>query len=152
MLTGLRPWIECESPTFDAAAVNRMMDLAAWDLAGLGATVERIAGRMNLGGCLRVGKRPMTRCRIRSEEARQRRQTVARSPSRKQAPSETDGSPHGPSPADQRPFGIVIAEGEDQFLLIGQGVGLDFQRFGAFTLTLGTAPAEYRRHSQNTLN
>ena len=41
-------------------------------------------------------------------------------------PSETDGSPHGPSPADQRPFGLVIAEGEDQFLLVGQGVGLDF--------------------------
>jgi hypothetical protein len=47
------------------------------------------------------------------------------------APSETDGSPHGPSPADQRPFGIVIAEGEDQFLLVGQGVGLDFSRNGA---------------------
>jgi hypothetical protein len=46
-------------------------------------------------------------------------------------PSETDGGPHGPSPADQRPFGIVIAEGEDQFLLVGQGVGLDFSRDGA---------------------
>ena len=33
MLAGLRPWVECESPTFDAAAVNRMMDLAARDLA-----------------------------------------------------------------------------------------------------------------------
>jgi hypothetical protein len=43
-------------------------------------------------------------------------------------PSETDGSPHGPSPADARPFGIVIAEAEDQFLLVGQGVGLDFHR------------------------
>lgn len=53
MLVGLRPWIECESPTFDAAAVNRMMDLAAYDLAGLG-TVERIPGRMGFGGSLRV--------------------------------------------------------------------------------------------------
>jgi hypothetical protein len=43
-------------------------------------------------------------------------------------PSETEGSPHGPSPADARPFGIVIAEAEDQFLLVGQGVGLDFSR------------------------
>jgi hypothetical protein len=43
-------------------------------------------------------------------------------------PSETEGSPHGPSPADARPFGIVIAEAEDQFLLVGQGVGLDFHR------------------------
>ncbi|SDE56930.1 M20/M25/M40 family metallo-hydrolase [Ruegeria marina] len=53
MVAGLRPWIECESPTFDAAAVNRMMDLAAYDLAGLG-TVERIPGRMGFGGSLRV--------------------------------------------------------------------------------------------------
>ena len=43
-------------------------------------------------------------------------------------PSETEGSPHGPSPADGRPFGIVIAEAEDQFFLVGQGVGLDFSR------------------------
>lgn len=44
------------------------------------------------------------------------------------AASETEGSPHGPSPADGRPFGLVIAEAENQFLLIGQGVGLDFSR------------------------
>ncbi|MEA2758503.1 MAG: glutamate carboxypeptidase [Methylobacteriaceae bacterium] len=57
MLTRLRPWIECESPTFDPEAVNRMMDLAARELAGLGATVERIPGRMNLGDCLRAALR-----------------------------------------------------------------------------------------------
>jgi Domain of unknown function (DUF5597) len=45
--------------------------------------------------------------------------------------SETDGSPHGPSAADMRPFGLVIAEAEDQFLLVGQGVGLDATRSGA---------------------
>ena len=28
MLEGLRPWIECESPTFDPAAVSRMVALA----------------------------------------------------------------------------------------------------------------------------
>ena len=33
MLAGLKPWIECESPTYDAAAVDRMMDLAAYELA-----------------------------------------------------------------------------------------------------------------------
>ncbi len=33
MLDGLRPWIECESPTHDAAAVDRMVDLATYDLA-----------------------------------------------------------------------------------------------------------------------
>ena len=53
LLEGLRPWIECESPTHDSAAVDRMMDLAAYDLAGL-ATIERIPGRMGFGGCLRA--------------------------------------------------------------------------------------------------
>jgi hypothetical protein len=32
MLDGLRAWIECESPTYDAASVNRMMDIASRDL------------------------------------------------------------------------------------------------------------------------
>lgn len=54
MLQGLKPWVECESPTYDADAVNRMMDLAAHDFATLGATVERIPGRMGLGGSLRA--------------------------------------------------------------------------------------------------
>jgi glutamate carboxypeptidase len=54
MLAGLRPWVECESPTFDAAAVNRMMDLAARDLAQLGAAIERIPGRMGFGDCMRA--------------------------------------------------------------------------------------------------
>ncbi len=54
MLDGLRPWIECESPTYDPAAVNRMMDLAARDLVIAGARVERIAGRMGFGDCVRA--------------------------------------------------------------------------------------------------
>jgi glutamate carboxypeptidase len=54
MIAGLRPWIECESPTYDAAAVNRMMDLAAYDMAAMGALVERIPGRMGFGGCVRA--------------------------------------------------------------------------------------------------
>ena len=53
MLDGLKRWIECESPTHDAEAVNRMMDLAAYDLAGH-ATIERIPGRMGFGGRLRA--------------------------------------------------------------------------------------------------
>src|SRR5438270_5133744 len=28
MLQGLRGWVECESPTFDAGAVERMLDIA----------------------------------------------------------------------------------------------------------------------------
>lgn len=54
MLAGLRPWIECESPTFDATAVDRMMDLATYDLAAAGAEIERIPGRMGFGGSVRA--------------------------------------------------------------------------------------------------
>jgi glutamate carboxypeptidase len=54
MLAGLKAWIECESPTFDASAVNRMMRLAAGDLESLGAKIETIPGRMNLGDCVRA--------------------------------------------------------------------------------------------------
>ncbi|HEX8664778.1 MAG TPA: M20/M25/M40 family metallo-hydrolase [Beijerinckiaceae bacterium] len=54
MLEGLRPWVECESPTFDAAAVNRMMDIAARDLAAMGAAIERVRGRMGFGDCVRA--------------------------------------------------------------------------------------------------
>jgi glutamate carboxypeptidase len=54
MLDALRPWVECESPTYDAAAVDRMMDLAAYDLAAAGAEIERIPGRMGFGGSVRA--------------------------------------------------------------------------------------------------
>ncbi|MGA0596705.1 M20/M25/M40 family metallo-hydrolase [Enterovirga sp. CN4-39] len=54
MLAGLRRWVETESPTFDVPAVNRMMDVAAADLAAAGASVERIAGPPGLGDCVRA--------------------------------------------------------------------------------------------------
>jgi glutamate carboxypeptidase len=54
MLHGLRPWVESESPTWDAAAVNRVLDLASQDLAAAGARIERIAGRMGFGDCVRA--------------------------------------------------------------------------------------------------
>ena len=54
MLQGLRTWVECESPTFDSAAVNRMMGLAARDLALMGAAIETVPGRMGLGDCVRA--------------------------------------------------------------------------------------------------
>lgn len=54
MLAGLRPWVECESPTFDVAAVNRMMGLAARRLAGLGARVENISGHMGFSDSVRA--------------------------------------------------------------------------------------------------
>jgi glutamate carboxypeptidase len=52
MLAGLKPWVECESPTWDAARVGAMMDVAARDLAILGARIERIGGRLGFGDCV----------------------------------------------------------------------------------------------------
>ncbi|MGH1590907.1 M20/M25/M40 family metallo-hydrolase [Methylobacterium phyllosphaerae] len=54
ILATLRPWVESESPTHDAAAVNRMMRVAARDLAVAGATVETIPGWMGLSDCVRA--------------------------------------------------------------------------------------------------
>ena len=54
ILAGLARWVAVESPTFDAAAVNAMMDVAMRDLAVLGARVERIPGRMGFGDCVRA--------------------------------------------------------------------------------------------------
>jgi glutamate carboxypeptidase len=54
MLAGLRPWVESESPTWDAAAVNRMLDLAAREMAIMGASIELVAGRQGFGGCVRA--------------------------------------------------------------------------------------------------
>ncbi len=54
MLEGLRVWVECESPTYDPPSVNRMMDVASRDLAIAGARIERVAGRMGFGDCVRA--------------------------------------------------------------------------------------------------
>ena len=52
MLDGLERWVRCESPTFDAAAVNAMMTLAAGDLQRAGAAVARVPGRGGYGDCV----------------------------------------------------------------------------------------------------
>ncbi|AOB33932.1 carboxypeptidase [Bordetella sp. H567] len=54
MLARLREWVECESPSYDGAAVERMMSLAARDMAALGARIEHIPGRQGFGGCVRA--------------------------------------------------------------------------------------------------
>ncbi|MDA9513099.1 carboxypeptidase [Bradyrhizobium sp. CCBAU 11430] len=54
MLQGLRKWVECESPTWDANGVNRMLDLGARDMAVMGATIERIAGQQGFGDVVRA--------------------------------------------------------------------------------------------------
>lgn len=53
-LAGLRPWVECESPTWDAGAVNRMLDIVARAAFQLGARLDRCAGRSGFGDCLRA--------------------------------------------------------------------------------------------------
>jgi glutamate carboxypeptidase len=54
ILAGIRAWVEIESPTTDAAAVNRMTDKVQQDYAAIGARIERIAGRDGFGDHLLV--------------------------------------------------------------------------------------------------
>lgn len=54
IIAGLKPWVEAESPTSDAAAVNRVMDLAQADWRGAGFSVRRIPGRDGMGDHLSV--------------------------------------------------------------------------------------------------
>jgi glutamate carboxypeptidase len=53
-LKELRAWVECESPTWDAAAVNRMCVLVSRYLTRIGAKITRIEGRDGFGDCLRA--------------------------------------------------------------------------------------------------
>ncbi len=54
ILAGIRAWVEIESPTTDAAAVNRMADRVTADYAAIGARVERLPGRDGFGDHLLV--------------------------------------------------------------------------------------------------
>ncbi|HCU90900.1 MAG TPA: carboxypeptidase [Gammaproteobacteria bacterium] len=49
VLKGLCDWVKVESPSYDRAGVNRMMDIASDAMRELGATITRIPGRDNLG-------------------------------------------------------------------------------------------------------
>lgn len=60
MIAGLRLWVETESPTIDSNAVNKVIDLASYDLATLGAVIERIPGRMGYADSLRATVNPAT--------------------------------------------------------------------------------------------
>src|SRR5205085_2837580 len=61
IVAGLEPWIRTESPTFDAAGVNAMMDLAAAAVGEFGARVERRPGRDGLGDAI-VARMPWNTC------------------------------------------------------------------------------------------
>ena len=53
LLAELTEWVRIESPTYDAATVNRMEDLIASRIGALGLSVERVPGRDGLGDILR---------------------------------------------------------------------------------------------------
>ncbi len=57
-VAALSNWTKIESPTHDAAAVNRMMDLVGGEAACAGIAVERVPGRDGLGDnvVLRAGR------------------------------------------------------------------------------------------------
>jgi glutamate carboxypeptidase len=54
LLAGIREWVEIESPTTDAASVNRMVDKVQADFSAIGAKMERIPGRDGFGDHLLV--------------------------------------------------------------------------------------------------
>jgi glutamate carboxypeptidase len=57
LLAELIEWVKIESPTYDAAAVNRMQSFIASRIGSLGFQVERLPGREGLGDILRC-RRP----------------------------------------------------------------------------------------------
>jgi glutamate carboxypeptidase len=54
MMARLRCWVECESPSYDAAAVSRMAVLAADDIRAMGGEVEILPGILGFGDCVRA--------------------------------------------------------------------------------------------------
>jgi glutamate carboxypeptidase len=52
LLAELRFWVEAETPTTDAAAVNRLLDRCHAELAAVGGAVQRLPGRDGFGDTL----------------------------------------------------------------------------------------------------
>ncbi|MDI3307732.1 MAG: M20 family metallopeptidase [Acetobacteraceae bacterium] len=52
LLEELRTWVERETPTTDAKAVNGLLDLAEAELRAMGARIERLPGRDGFGDTL----------------------------------------------------------------------------------------------------
>ena len=53
-IEGIRRWVETESPTRNAAAVNRMIDVVQSDVAGLPVVIARVPGQHGLADALIV--------------------------------------------------------------------------------------------------
>lgn len=58
MIDGISRWVSCESPTADAAAVNRMIDLVSGEFDGVPVRPERLGVREGLGDCLVIRAGP----------------------------------------------------------------------------------------------
>jgi glutamate carboxypeptidase len=54
ILDGILRWVAIESPTYDRAAVNRMMDEASDTMSAMGARIERIPGHDGYGDVVRA--------------------------------------------------------------------------------------------------
>lgn len=54
MIDGIQRWVETESPTRNATAVNRMIDVVQADVADLDVRIERIPGEQDLADSLVV--------------------------------------------------------------------------------------------------
>ena len=54
MVARLQHWVECESPSYDAAAVSRMASLAADDIRAMGGEAECVPGVQGFGDCVRA--------------------------------------------------------------------------------------------------
>ena len=52
LLAELAAWVRLETPTTDAAAVNRLMDVAERELTAAGAALTRVPGRDGFGDSL----------------------------------------------------------------------------------------------------
>src|SRR5215475_6969543 len=54
LMATLRRWVECESPSYDAAATSRMARLAADEIRAMGGTAECVPGSGGFGDCVRA--------------------------------------------------------------------------------------------------
>ena len=60
LVAGIARWAECESPTKDAQAVERMLDIVEAEFAGAPFGIERIPGKDGFEVCRRINADPQT--------------------------------------------------------------------------------------------
>ena len=54
ILEGILEWVEIETPTYDADAVNKLVDVVEKNISALGAEIVRVPGRLGFGDILRA--------------------------------------------------------------------------------------------------